>query len=81
MLDYVNEKDNINKIQDYTNVSIESLKILVEYFYTNSIELTVNQDPKLIVDELSDAGEYYQLNDKFYFKNELLKIKKQFDLN
>ncbi|KAJ6252332.1 btk-binding protein-related [Anaeramoeba flamelloides] len=80
MFDYVNEKENTNKIQDYTNKSIESLEILIKYLYTNSIELTTNQDPKLIVDELSDAVEYYQLNDQCNFENELLKIKKQFDL-
>ncbi|KAJ3426005.1 hypothetical protein M0812_28452 [Anaeramoeba flamelloides] len=60
MFDYVNEKDNTNKVQDYTNKSIKSLKILIKYFYTNSIELTTDQDPKLIVEELSDAVEYYQ---------------------
>ncbi|KAJ3426002.1 btk-binding protein-related [Anaeramoeba flamelloides] len=81
MFDYVNEKDNLNKVQDYTNKSIESLEILIKYLYTNSIEMTADQDPKLIVDELSDAVEYYQLNDQFNFGNELLKIKKQFDLN
>ncbi|KAJ3426172.1 btk-binding protein-related [Anaeramoeba flamelloides] len=81
MFDYVNEKENTNKIQDYTNKSIESLKILIKYFYTNSIKLTANQDPEIIVDELSDAVEYYQLNDQCNFELELLKIKKQFDLN
>ncbi|KAJ3426017.1 hypothetical protein M0812_28464 [Anaeramoeba flamelloides] len=80
MFDYVNEKENTNKIQDYTNKSIKSLKILIKYFYTNSIELTTNQEPKLIVDELSDAVEYYQLNDQCNFESELLKIKNQFDL-
>ncbi|KAJ6230947.1 hypothetical protein M0813_06274 [Anaeramoeba flamelloides] len=81
MFDYVNEKENTNKIQDYTNKSIESLKILIKYFYTNSIEMTTNQDPELIVDELSDAVEYYQLNDQCNFESELNKIKKQFELN
>ncbi|KAJ6226980.1 btk-binding protein-related [Anaeramoeba flamelloides] len=81
MFDYVNEKENLNKVQDYTNKSIESLKILIKYFYTNSIELKTNQDPKFIVDELSDAVEYYQLNDQCNLESELLKIKKQFDLN
>ncbi|KAJ6250318.1 putative e3 ubiquitin-protein ligase [Anaeramoeba flamelloides] len=81
MFDYVNEKDNTNQVQDYTNKSIESLKILIKYFYTNSIELTADQNPKLIVDELSDAVEYYQLNNQFNFEFELNNIKKQFDLN
>ncbi|KAJ6230950.1 btk-binding protein-related [Anaeramoeba flamelloides] len=81
MFDYVNEKDNTNKVQDYTHKSIKSLEILIKYFYTNSIELTANEDPELIVEELSDAVEYYQLNDQCNFENELLKIKKQFELN
>ncbi|KAJ3426008.1 hypothetical protein M0812_28455 [Anaeramoeba flamelloides] len=81
MFDYVNEKDNTNKVQDYTNKSIKSLEILIKYFYTDSIELTTEQDPELIVDELSDAVEYYQLNDQCNFESELLKIKKQFELN
>ncbi|KAJ3440914.1 btk-binding protein-related [Anaeramoeba flamelloides] len=80
MFDYVNEKDITNKVQDYTRKSIKSLEILIKYFYTNSIELTANEDPELIVDELSDAVEYYQLNDQCNFDSELLKIKKQFDL-
>ncbi|KAJ6230948.1 btk-binding protein-related [Anaeramoeba flamelloides] len=81
MFDYVNEKENTNQVQDYTRKSIESLEILIKYLYTNSIELTADQDPKLIVDELSDAVEYYQLNDQCNLQSELLKIKKQFDLN
>ncbi|KAJ6247576.1 btk-binding protein-related [Anaeramoeba flamelloides] len=80
MFDNANEKDNLNKVQDYTNKSIESLEILIKYFYTNSIEMTADQDPELIVDELSDAVEYYQLNNQCNFESELLKIKKQFEL-
>ncbi|KAJ6235454.1 btk-binding protein-related [Anaeramoeba flamelloides] len=81
MFDNVNEKENINKVQDYSHKTIESLEILIKYFYTNSIELTADEDPELIVDELSDAVEYYQLNDQCNFVSELNKIKKQFDLN
>ncbi|KAJ3426000.1 hypothetical protein M0812_28447 [Anaeramoeba flamelloides] len=81
MFDYVNEKENTNKIQDYTKKSIKNLEILIKYFYTNSIELKKKQNPKLIVDELSDAVEYYQLNDQCNFEFELKKIKNQFDLN
>ncbi|KAJ6248792.1 btk-binding protein-related [Anaeramoeba flamelloides] len=81
MFDNVNEKDNTNKVQDYSHKTIESLEILIKYFYTDSIELTGDEDPELIVDELSDAVEYYQLNDQCNLMSELLKIKKQFDLN
>ncbi|KAJ6252334.1 btk-binding protein-related [Anaeramoeba flamelloides] len=81
MFDNVNEKDNLNKVQDYSNKSIESLEILIKYFYTNSIELTADQDPKLIVDELSDAVEYYQLNDQNNLENQLSIIQKKYNLN
>ncbi|KAJ3437478.1 hypothetical protein M0812_16641 [Anaeramoeba flamelloides] len=81
MFDNVNEKDNTNKVQDYSRKSIESLEILIKYFYTDSIELTADEDPELIVEELSDAVEYYQLNEQCNFLNELLKIKTKFDLN
>ncbi|KAJ6236981.1 btk-binding protein-related [Anaeramoeba flamelloides] len=81
MFDYVNEKDNTNKVQDYTKKSIKSLEILIKYLYTNSIELTSEKDAELIVDELSDAVEYYQLNDQCNLGNEILKIKRQFNLN
>ncbi|KAJ6240664.1 btk-binding protein-related [Anaeramoeba flamelloides] len=81
MFDNVNEKDNTNKVQDYSQKTIESLEILIKYFYTNSIELTADEDPEFICDELSDAVEYYQLNAQCNLESELLKIKKQFDLN
>ncbi|KAJ3439575.1 hypothetical protein M0812_15608 [Anaeramoeba flamelloides] len=81
MFDNVNEKENTNKVQDYSKKSIESLEILIKYFYTNSIELTADQDPELIVDELSEVVEYYQLNNQCNFESELNKIKNQFDLN
>ncbi|KAJ6234770.1 btk-binding protein-related [Anaeramoeba flamelloides] len=81
MFDNVNEKDNTNKVQDYSHKTIESLEILIKYFYTNSIEMTADEDPELIVDELSDAVEYYQLNDQCNLDSELMKIKKQFNLN
>ncbi|KAJ6249168.1 btk-binding protein-related [Anaeramoeba flamelloides] len=81
MFDYVNEKDNTNKFQDYTKKAIQRLKILIEYFYTNPIELTTKEDSELIVDKLFDAIEYCQLNEQCNFEPELNKIKKQFDLN
>ncbi|KAJ6228289.1 hypothetical protein M0813_09117 [Anaeramoeba flamelloides] len=81
MFDNVNEKANTNKVKDYSNKTIESLEILIKYFYTNSIELTADDDPELIVEELSDSVEYYQLNDQCNLESELLKIKQQFDLN
>ncbi|KAJ6247571.1 btk-binding protein-related [Anaeramoeba flamelloides] len=81
MFDNINENENPNQVQDYTLKSIESLEILIKYFYTNSIEMTADLNPELIIDELSDAVEYYQLNNQCNFEFELNKIKNQFDLD
>ncbi|KAJ3443852.1 hypothetical protein M0812_09697 [Anaeramoeba flamelloides] len=72
---------NTNSVQDYSNKTIESLEIFVKYLYTSKIELTADDDPQLIVEELEDSIEYYQLNKNSNLKNELNKIKRQFDLN
>ncbi|KAJ3452989.1 btk-binding protein-related [Anaeramoeba flamelloides] len=75
-----NEK-KINKIQDYSGKSKESLEILIKYFYTNKIELTNDEDPQIICDDLEDAVEYYQLNENSNLPHELNKIKQQYNLN
>ncbi|KAJ6247521.1 hypothetical protein M0813_18558 [Anaeramoeba flamelloides] len=80
MFHNVNEK-NINNVQDFSGKTIESLELLIKYFYTNSIELTADDDPELVVEELSDAIEYYQLEKNSNLYSELKKIKNQFDLN
>ncbi|KAJ3450143.1 btk-binding protein-related [Anaeramoeba flamelloides] len=77
MFDYVNEKDNTNKVQDYTNKSIKSLEILIKYFYTDEIELTNDDDPSLIVEELEDSIDYYQLNEYSTLSEKLKRIKQQ----
>ncbi|KAJ6250842.1 btk-binding protein-related [Anaeramoeba flamelloides] len=77
MFDYVNEKDNTNKVQDYTNKSIKSLEILIKYFYTDEIELTNDDDPSLIVEELEDSIEYYQLNEYSTLSEKLKRVKQQ----
>ncbi|KAJ3425653.1 hypothetical protein M0812_28098 [Anaeramoeba flamelloides] len=78
----LNEKEKkINKIQDYSGKSIESLEIFIKYLYTNRIELTADDDPELIIEELEDAIEYYQLNEKSNFNNELYNLKSKYNLN
>ncbi|KAJ3447558.1 hypothetical protein M0812_00027 [Anaeramoeba flamelloides] len=62
MFDKIDE--NSNSIKDYSGKTIESLEILIKYLYTNKIELTADDDPELVVEELNDAVDYYQL-DKF----------------
>ncbi|KAJ3448856.1 btk-binding protein-related [Anaeramoeba flamelloides] len=79
MFENIQEMGN-NSVRDYSHKSIESLEVLIKYFYTNKIELTADDDPQLIVEELEDSIEYYQLNQDSNFKIELQKIKAQFNL-
>ncbi|KAJ6243685.1 hypothetical protein M0813_22124 [Anaeramoeba flamelloides] len=60
MFDQIDE--NSDSITDYSKKSIESLEIFVKYLYTNKIELTADDDPQLVVEELQDAVDYYQLS-------------------
>ncbi|KAJ3445401.1 regulator of chromosome condensation [Anaeramoeba flamelloides] len=67
-------EQNINQIQDYSRKSIESLEKLIKYFYTDQFEITADDDPELIFEELSDAIDYYQLSDKNNFNLQLNNI-------
>ncbi|KAJ6233053.1 btk-binding protein-related [Anaeramoeba flamelloides] len=82
MFENLNEKEKeISEIKDYSGKSIDSIEILIKFFYTNKIELTADHDPILILEELSDAVEYYQLNEDSSLTDELAKIKRQYKIN
>ncbi|KAJ6250154.1 pep-cterm sorting domain-containing protein [Anaeramoeba flamelloides] len=66
--------ENIKQVKDYSGKSPDSLEILFKYFYTNTIKLTADDDPQLILEELEDAKEYYQFNKNSVFDLELSKI-------
>ncbi|KAJ3427644.1 ankyrin repeat-containing protein [Anaeramoeba flamelloides] len=56
---------NINQINDYSEHSLEAMGILLEYLYTEKIsKRDINLD---VLDELSDMGDYYQLDPKCTF--------------
>ncbi|KAJ3448369.1 ras-related protein rab-18 [Anaeramoeba flamelloides] len=56
------EEKNLKSIFDYSGKSYETLKCLINYFYTDQLIFTNNDDVTLICEELEDAIEYYQLN-------------------
>ncbi|KAJ3428567.1 uv excision repair protein rad23 [Anaeramoeba flamelloides] len=66
---------NINKVTDYSGISFESLQILFKFLYTNKIEITADNDPILVLEELQDAKDYYQLGKNSVLDLELQKIK------
>ncbi|KAJ6253199.1 btk-binding protein-related [Anaeramoeba flamelloides] len=80
MFDNINEKEESGSVKDYSGKSIESLEVLIKYFYTDKIELTADHDPVLIVEELEDAVEYYQLNENSNLLHQLDEIKKNNNL-
>ncbi|KAJ3447234.1 btk-binding protein-related [Anaeramoeba flamelloides] len=81
MFENVNQEQSSNTVRDYSGKSIESLEILIKYFYTDKIELTADHDPELIYEELEDAQEYYQLSQNSNINLELNKIKRLFTKN
>ncbi|KAJ3448366.1 rab2a [Anaeramoeba flamelloides] len=58
------EEKNLKSIFDYSGKSYETLKCLINYFYTDQLIFSGDDDPSLICEELEDAIEYYQLNKK-----------------
>ncbi|KAJ3451780.1 hypothetical protein M0812_03534 [Anaeramoeba flamelloides] len=69
-----------NQVKDYSGKSIDSLEILFKYFYTEKIEITADIDPVLLIDELSDAVDYFQLSLHSGFNSEIERLKKEFNI-
>ncbi|KAJ6242660.1 lissencephaly-1 [Anaeramoeba flamelloides] len=65
-----------NKVKDYSGKSIESIKKFIKYLYFDDLKLTSDDDPQLIVEELGDAANYYQLDKYSNLPNCLKQIKK-----
>ncbi|KAJ6248478.1 btk-binding protein-related [Anaeramoeba flamelloides] len=59
---FQNINQDFNKVKDYSGKTVESLEILIKFFYTNEIKLIADDDPVLISEELEDAIDYYKLN-------------------
>ncbi|KAJ6254536.1 hypothetical protein M0813_12138 [Anaeramoeba flamelloides] len=78
---FQNITEETNSVKDYSGKSMESLEILVKFLYTQKIELTADDDPELIVEELEDAIDYYRLNKNCGLNSELKKIQKQISKN
>ncbi|KAJ3451038.1 ankyrin repeat-containing protein [Anaeramoeba flamelloides] len=68
----VENSNELVQITDYSQRSYEAMKIFVNYLYTDKIE-NAHQMSEKIKDELEDAVDYYQLDQKctfnYYLKN------------
>ncbi|KAJ6250773.1 hypothetical protein M0813_15588 [Anaeramoeba flamelloides] len=72
---FENIKEEANTVKDISGKSFECLEVFVNYLYTDQIEFTADHDVESILEELEDAGEYYQLYQELNFKMKLDKIK------
>ncbi|KAJ3435148.1 rcc1-like g exchanging factor-like protein [Anaeramoeba flamelloides] len=77
MFKNINEKET-NSVKDYSGKTVESIEKLIEFFYLDTFTLTADDDPQLIVEELQDAIDYYQLKNSSNLKFLLGSIKAQF---
>ncbi|KAJ3446835.1 hypothetical protein M0812_08171 [Anaeramoeba flamelloides] len=77
--DFIQENQITNKIQDYSSKSIQTLKIFIKFLYYDRLVITNENKSELIliIEELSDAVEYYQLNIASELLYELNRIKKE----
>ncbi|KAJ3436089.1 hypothetical protein M0812_18135 [Anaeramoeba flamelloides] len=72
---FENTTEESKSVKDYSGKSIESIEILIKYFYTEKIELTADHDIQLVTEELEDSIEYYQLNENSNILSQLNEIK------
>ncbi|KAJ6244937.1 hypothetical protein M0813_20771 [Anaeramoeba flamelloides] len=72
---FENITEESKSVKDYSGKSIESIEILIKYFYTGKIELTADHDIQLVIEELEDSIEYYQLNENSNILSQLNEIK------
>ncbi|KAJ3440601.1 regulator of chromosome condensation [Anaeramoeba flamelloides] len=75
---FTNVEEKLNSVKDYSKKTFESLELIFKFFYTNSIELSADHDPELVVEELADTEEYYQLMETGRLARKLETIKKRY---
>ncbi|KAJ3440025.1 hypothetical protein M0812_16071 [Anaeramoeba flamelloides] len=63
---------NVCQNKDFSNLSFESIQKLIEFFYTDEISLTADDDLEFLQQELTLAVRYYKLNE---CSNLLLELK------
>ncbi|KAJ3429272.1 ankyrin repeat-containing protein [Anaeramoeba flamelloides] len=59
--------NEIEEVKDYSGKSYETIELLIDYLYTDTIKFTGDNDVEFILEELDDVNSYYQLNKKGSF--------------
>ncbi|KAJ6253028.1 hypothetical protein M0813_13523 [Anaeramoeba flamelloides] len=74
-------QEEISQVQDYSGRSLDTIKTLIQFFYTGILEITADMQIDEIVEELEDAQEYYLIEPKISFEHSLSNLKKKYGKN
>ncbi|KAJ6249534.1 sel1l adaptor subunit of erad e3 ubiquitin ligase [Anaeramoeba flamelloides] len=73
---FLNVKQSLNMVKDYSRKSRKTIKLLFHFLYTDNIPMNlINKKDMFFFDEMEDLVDYYQLNENsnFFFCLEKLK--------
>ncbi|KAJ6246633.1 regulator of chromosome condensation [Anaeramoeba flamelloides] len=59
---FQNLEENLQKVKDYSEKSLETIELLISFLYTDELPITADTDQEFIKEEFEDIVEYYQLN-------------------
>ncbi|KAJ3440624.1 ankyrin repeat ph and sec7 domain containing protein secg-related [Anaeramoeba flamelloides] len=65
---FISINDETNEIKDFSGISYKAMKVLIHFFYTESISKDIQLS---IIDELLDRIDYFQLNENTSFEEKL----------
>ncbi|KAJ6238671.1 ras-related protein rab-37 [Anaeramoeba flamelloides] len=57
-----NIQENLSTVTDHSARSIDTVKCILKFLYTDEIEMTADYDREIVLKELKDVVEFYQLN-------------------
>ncbi|KAJ3449099.1 btk-binding protein-related [Anaeramoeba flamelloides] len=59
---FQNIEENLHKVKDYSQKSLETIELLISFLYTDELPITADTDQEFIKEEFEDIVDYYQLN-------------------
>ncbi|KAJ5077454.1 hypothetical protein M0811_05977 [Anaeramoeba ignava] len=68
---FLSVQDSSNRVNDYSNRNYQTIKILVDYLYSDSLPSNIKKE---IIEELEDADDFYQFHSFQNFRKELDKF-------
>ncbi|KAJ3426557.1 btk-binding protein-related [Anaeramoeba flamelloides] len=79
MFQNINEEKN--QVKDFSELGPDSMEIFIKFLYTNTVELTADHVPEFVLQDLEIVPEYYKLNEKEIFSEQIQELKKLNNMN